>query len=188
MSALSAVASGLTAALRLTRGRADGILLVPGDRTSTAQSFWAILFCVPPVACHLLIIWAQDGVPHDAGYLMARELAVFVLGWLVFVEATVWIAPLLERGERWGRFIALWNWCNVMEGVLIVLGALPGMLGAPPLIDEACQLTTIGWAFWLEWYATRLGLGVGPFAAIWLVILDQSIGIMLASAAAVLGS
>ena len=39
---------------------------------------------------------------------------------------------------------------------------------------------------WLEWYATRLALGGGPLAAVALVVLDQSIGIMLASLAVVL--
>jgi hypothetical protein len=188
MNALNTVASGLYAALRLTQGRADGIRLVPGDRTSAARSFWAILFCVPSVVCHLLIAWAEGGIPSHAGYLMARELIVFALGWLIFVEATVWIAPMLGRAERWGRFIALWNWCNVMEGLLIVIGAVPGLLGAPPIVDEACQLIMIGWALWLEWYAIRLGLGAGPFAAVWLVILDQSIGITLAAVAIILGS
>ena len=41
----------------------------------------------------------------------------------------------------------------------------------------------IGWALWLEWYATRLAFGVGPLNAVGLVLLDQSIGIMLAGIA-----
>jgi hypothetical protein len=35
----------------------------------------------------------------------------------------------------------------------------------------------------LEWYATRLAFGVGRMTAAWLVLLDQSIGILLASLA-----
>jgi hypothetical protein len=82
----------------------------------------------------------------------------------------------------------VWNWCNVIEGLIVIVGGVPGALGAPAIIDQACELTTIGWALWLEWYAIRLAFGVGPLAAVGLVLLDQSIGIMLASVAMLIGS
>ena len=188
MSSVSVVTLGLNAALRLARGRADGVVLVPNDRKTIVRSFWSIAFCLPAVACRLLMSWQDSGVPADAVHLLARELIVFVVGWLVFVEVTYRLAPLIGRADRWGRFIAVWNWCNVIEGVLIIIGGLPGTLGAPPIVDQACELVTVGWALWLEWYATRLAFGVTPLAAVGLVLLDQSIGIMLASLALMLGS
>lgn len=186
MSSLSSVGTGLYAALRLARGRADVLALVQGDQAGAARSFWAILFCVPSVICRLLIAWAEDGIPAHAGHLAAQELMTFVLGWLVFVEASYRMAPLLGRGERWGRFIVIWNWCNVVEGLLVVIGAMPGLLGAPHIVDQACELIMIGWALWLEWFATRLGLDVSASAAAWLVVLDQTIGIALAALASML--
>ena len=96
------------------------------------------------------------------------------------------LAPVLGRAPRWGRFIVLWNWCNVIEGMLVVIGGLPGLFGAPEVIGEACELIAIGWALWLEWYATRLALGVGPLIATSLVLLDVFIGIVLPSIAVAL--
>jgi hypothetical protein len=183
MNSVSTVTLGLNAALRLARGRADGVVLVPDDRKTIVRSFWSIALCLPAVICRLLMSWADTGVPADAAHLAAREVIVFVLGWLVFVEATHWLAPRIGRAGRWGRFIAVWNWCNVIEGALVVVGAIPGVLGAPAVVDEACQLIAIGWALWLEWYATREALGVATLTAVGLVVLDQSIGIMLASLA-----
>jgi hypothetical protein len=187
MNAIATVTSGLNAALRLAWGRVDGIPLVLGDRTTVVRSFWAILFCVPSVICRLLMYWAEEGVPEHAGHLAARELIVFALGWLIFVEVSFRLAPMLGRPDRWGRFVTLWNWCNVVEGILIVVGGVPGLLGAPPIVDQAFELVMIGWALWLEWYAIRLGFGVTIAAAIWLVILDQAIGITLGSIAMALG-
>ena len=69
------------------------------------------------------------------------------------------------------------------RGVLVVAGGIPGAMGAPAIVDEAAELITIGWALWLEWFATRLAFGVTPLAAVALVLLDQSIGILLASLA-----
>ena len=183
MSSVSAVSLGLFAAVRLALGRADGAVLVPGDRETIVRSFWSIALCVPSVIGRLLMSWATTGVPVDAVHLIAREVIVFVLGWLVFVEVTYRLAPVIGKAERWGRFIAVWNWCNVIEGVLVFVGGIPGVLGAPSVVDEAFELITIGWALWLEWYATRLAFGVGRMTAVWLVVLDQSIGIMLASLA-----
>jgi hypothetical protein len=183
MSLVSAVTAGLNAALRLARGRADGALLLTGDRQTIVRSFWSIAFCLPSVICRLLMSWAEDGVPADAAHLAAREVIVFILGWLVFVEVTYRLAPLIGRAERWGRFIVVWNWCNVVEGVLVIVGGLPGTFGAPAILDQGIELITIGWALWLEWYATRLAFEVGSLTAIGLVLLDQSIGIMLASLA-----
>jgi len=183
MSSVSTVTQGLSAALRLARGRADGVVLVPGDKKTIVRSFWSIPLCLPSVICRLLMSWADTGAPVGAAHLAVREIIVFVLGWLVFVEVTQRLAPMIGRAERWGRFIAVWNWCNVVEGVLVIVGAIPGTLGAPAVIDQAAELIAIGWALWLEWYATRLAFGVGPLAAAGLVLLDQSIGIMLASMA-----
>jgi hypothetical protein len=183
MSSVSTVSLGLHAALRLARGRADGVVLVPDDRKTIVRSFWSIALCLPSVIGRLLMSWTDTGIPADAAHLAAREVIVFVLGWLVFVELTHRLAPVIGRAERWGRFIAVWNWCNVVEGLLIVVGGIPGTFGAPAILDQACELIAVGWALWLEWYATRLAFGVKPITAVGLVLLDQSIGIMLASLA-----
>jgi len=180
---LSAVTMGLSAALRLALGRADGMALVGDDQGTTAGSFWAIAFCLPSVVCRVLMSWIETAVPASGGHEMARELIIFVLGWLMFVEATYWLARLLGLVHRWRRFIVVWNWCNVIEGVLVIAGGVPGLLGVPAAIDEACQLITLGWALWLEWYATRLSLGIDGFSALGLVVLDQAIGIILGAMA-----
>ncbi|MBS0638975.1 MAG: hypothetical protein JSS43_03835 [Proteobacteria bacterium] len=187
MNALMTMAAGLSGAARLAFGKPDGAGLVGGDRLSAIRSFWAIPMALPSLVCRLLTAWAVDGVPANAGRVMGRELIVFIVGWLLFIEITHRIVPLMGRGERWPRFIALWNWCNVVEGALIVLGGLPALLGAPPILAQAAELITIGWALWLEWFATRLALGISVSGAISFVLLDQVIGIILAMVAITLG-
>ena len=82
--------------------------------------------------------------------------------------------------RRWPRCIALWNWCNVIEYMLLVMFSIPGLLGAPALLDESAQLVAVGWALWLEWFAFRLALGIGTLPAVGLVAVDVSIGVILA--------
>ena len=83
--------------------------------------------------------------------------------------------------ERWPRFIALWNWCNVVQYLLLVVFSIPGLLGAPALLDQVAQLFALGWALWLEWFAFRLTLGIGIVPAAGLVALDVAIGVLLAA-------
>jgi hypothetical protein len=181
--AFTDVTMGLSAALRLARGRPDGAALVADDRGTTATSFWAIAFCLPSVVCRVLMTWVGQQVPPDAGHEIGRELLLFILGWLVFVEATHWLAGPIGAAHRWRRFIVVWNWCNVIEAVLVIVGTIPGLLGAPAIVDEACQLITLGWALWLEWYATKHALGVGGLVAVGFVILDQAVGLFLGAIA-----
>ena len=58
---------------------------------------------------------------------------------------------------------------------------MPGLLGAPPLLDQVAQLVGLGWALWLEWFAFRLTLEIGVVAAAGLVTLDVAIGVLLAA-------
>ncbi len=188
MSAVPGVAAGLFAALRLARGRPDGVALVSGDHRTIVRSFWAIALSLPTVIVRMSMSWAVDGVPADPVHAAGREAIVFVLGWLVFVELTHRLAPTIGKADRWGRYIVMWNWCNVVEGAMVIVGGIPGTLGAPAIVDQACDLIMIGWALLLEWYATRLAFGVGILTAVWLVVLDQAIGIFLASLAIALAS
>ena len=89
------------------------------------------------------------------------------------------LVPMLGCGPRWPRFIAAWNWCNVIENLLLVVGGIPGLLGAPPMVDEAAQIVAIGWALWIEWFAATETLGTNGLAAAILVVLDQLIGLVV---------
>jgi hypothetical protein len=179
MSAVSELATGLQAALLLARGRADGVRLVETDLRGAARSFWAMAVCMPTVVCLRLMGWAGMGLPANLGRILASDLMVFGVSWLLFSVLTWHLTRVLGREERWPQFIVIWNWCNVIENVLLVFGGVPGLLGAPHTVDQVSQLVATGWALWLEWYAVRLALGVGSWPAVWLVLLDQSIGLLL---------
>lgn len=179
MSVLGSVASGIQGALLLARGRREGVALVDADHTAVIHSFWAIPICLPAVVCLQLLDWLATGVPADAGLELGRYLLLFLIGWLGFVWVSHHLADLLQRSAQWPRFIAVWAYCSIVENTLVAIGALPGALGAPSVLDEVCRLVTIGWALWLEWYAIRLSLQVGPLIAVLLVLVDFIIGTVL---------
>ena len=69
-----------------------------------------------------------------------------------------------------------------------MLGGVPGLLGAHPVLDQVAELVAVGWALWLEWYATRLALNAGPLLATYIVLVDQVIGLGFAIAGATSGT
>jgi hypothetical protein len=176
---------GLHAALLLARGRPEGVSLLAADRpeefTAAARSFWAVALCLPAFICLHLIDWAQSGVPVRPAHGFAMDLLGYLIGWLSFVLLSRSLAAALGRIWRWPRFVTIWNWCNVVQYFMLVAAALPSLLGLPYFLAETTWLVAIGWALWLEWYATRLALDVSGLAAAGVVVLDMTIGLFLVS-------
>jgi hypothetical protein len=187
MSVVGSVSAGIQGALLLARGRPEGIQLVDTDRTAAIRSFWAIPLCLPAVVCLKLLDWLAAGIPANAPLALGRYLLLFLVGWLLFVWVSHHLATILNKQSQWPRFIALWSYCAVIENTLVAIGGLPGALGAPSIVDQACQLVTVGWALWLEWYAIRLSLEVGPLIAAMLLIVDFSIGVAMMAIGALSG-
>lgn len=179
--------TGLHAALLLARGRADGIRLVADDTHAAGRSFWAMAACMPIVVAMRLLAMVPPSLGVGLPRLVLRDLLVFAVSWLLYALLSHRVANTMGRGERWPRFIAAWNWCNVIENLLLVVGSLPGWFGAPSVIDQAAQLFALGWALWIEWYATRTALGVSILMAVWLVLLDESVGLVATGLGQVMG-
>jgi hypothetical protein len=180
----AAVSSGVHAAWLLARGRSEGVRFVEADMAGAARSFWAAAICLPAFVCLRLIAWTSQGMPPHAAHRLALDLLSYGVGWCGFAVLSYRLVGAMGLAARWPRCIALWNWCNVVQYLLLVVFSIPGLLGAPVPIDELAQLVGLGWALWLEWFAFRLTLGVSVFLAAGLVVLDVAIGLLLVVAVA----
>ena len=181
MSTIAGVATGLQAAMLLARGKPDGIgLLATEDEPALAiakRSFWAATLCLPAFVCLQVIDLAQEPrLPPHAAHGFALQLLGYAIDWAGFALLTRWLAGTIGRGARWPTYIAVWNWCNVVQYLLLVVASLPPLLGLPAIVGETAWVVATGWALWLEWYATRLALGVNGVQAVGLVLLDEALG------------
>ena len=175
-----AIAPGLQAALLLARGRTDAIMLVAesaqSDFAAARRSFWAMPLCVPALIC--LYLADRPEMPSARG--LATDLIAFVIVWIGFALLSLRLAERIGRGALWPRFIILWNWCTLVQHLVLVAGTLPAVLGAPDWIGQTASLAAVGWALWLEWFATRLALGLPGLAAAGMVALDLALGLLVA--------
>lgn len=170
------ITNGIHAALLLARGRPEGLRYAETDLGGAARSFWAIVLALPAFICLRLLDTGNGALPaHD----FALDLLNYVIGWLGFALLSRPMVEAMGAASRWSRCIVVWNWCNVVQYLLLVLAAVPGLLGAPILVQEVASVVAIGWALWLEWFAIRLALEVTVLPALALVALDMAIGLAL---------
>ena len=177
--------AGLHAVWLLACGRSDGVArLAPPPQQAlgmAARSFWAMPLCLPAFLCLHLITWLQAGLGASPAEDFARDLAGFAVGWLAFAVITHRLAARLGRAAHWPLFVTVWNWCNLLQYLMLVLAALPSLLGLPDVVAETAWLVAIGWALWLEWFAARVTLAIPPLPAVAVVLLDVTIGLLLVS-------
>jgi hypothetical protein len=175
--------TALHGAFLLARGRPDGLLLIAAppetEMAVAARSFWAVALCLPAFLCLHLLDWATGTVPPAPARELLLDLLGYGIGWVGFALLSHKLAGTMGRGQLWPRFITVWNWCNVVQYLMLVAAGLLALLGLPPLLSQTIWLVAMGWALWLEWYATRLALAIpaGPAAA--LVGLDFALGLFL---------
>jgi hypothetical protein len=127
-----------------------------------------------------MLAWSGNGGP-EAGPLigLAAELCGFTVAWAGFALASLPFAESQGRRAEWPRFIAAWNWANVVQYVVLLGLSLPGGLGLPSGIAGGLGLAALGYALWLEWFVAKTALRIPGGAAAVLVGIDLGIGIFI---------
>ena len=173
MTPLASAIAGLRGAALLARGQEEGAALVEPGLQGAVHSFWALAVCLPLFGLLRLL----DESAADPPFVMG--VMTYLVGWLAFAVLSHRAAGALGAGERWFGFIAAWNWCSVVQHGLLAAGSLPAWAGLPGAVSATAALVATGWAIWLEWFATRVTLGVSRGAAAALVVLDLAIAVAL---------
>lgn len=175
---------GIAGALLLARGRPDGMDAFEPTMEDARVSFLAALFCLPIFL--LLRNGADPGV--DPMRALVADLIAYVCSWAGFALASLPIVEAMGRRVLWPRFIAAWNWVNLVQYTVMAALAVPGLLGLPGVIAGTATVIGLGYALWLQWFATRVALGLsGPRAAAF-VGLDFGLSLFLSGLAATIAA
>jgi len=174
----------MAGAFLLARGRPEGMVLMESTPRGAWRSFIAAAICLPAFLALRFFGWAQAGAGIEVlGRPLAAELITYVMGWTVFPLVTFGIASLWGRAAAWPRFVAGWNWINIIQYLLWLALSVPVVLGAAGLVVQGLTLAAFGYLVWLEWFTVRVGLGVTGSRATAVVFLDLVIGLFLAGLA-----
>jgi hypothetical protein len=173
------VAAGLAGSVLLGRGRAEGLALMEDTPEGAWRSFFAAFICLPAFLAIRFFAWASQGGPGGLGRALVAELIGYTIAWVGFGLISLAIVSTWGRAAQWPRFIAAWNWTNVLQYAVILIMTLPGAIGLPALVAQAATLAGLGYALWLEWFVARHALGVGNARAIGLVVADLTLGLFI---------
>ena len=145
---------------------AAGIALTPLSARGAATSFWAAILCLPLFLMLRLLLGEAPLTPR----LVAAELVGFAAGWAGYALATLPLAASLNRDMLWPRFLAAWNWVSLVQyGMIVLLSLVVGLL--PGWLGQGVQLAGLGYALWLQWFATGLALRQLGNSGVWLALL-----------------
>ncbi len=144
------------------------------------HSFWALALALPGFLL-LRAIGSEPGAFVDG---LLRDLLSFAISWLGFALITFEMARLLQRQPVWPRFMAAWNYCNVVQYMLLMAASMPALLGLPLWMSQTCWLVALGWSIWLEYFAARTALRLSSAQAIGVVAADFLLGVAVDAALA----
>lgn len=155
-------------------------MLIEDSPEGVARSFWAAALCLPGFLALKLLAWVGDGVP-EAGFArgMTAELIGYAVAWAGFALASLPLAEMQGRKADWPRFIAAWNWANVVQYLVLIALTVPAAFGLPDSIAQGLGLAALGYALWLEWYVAKSALRLAGGAAALFVALDLLLGIFI---------
>jgi hypothetical protein len=166
------IVSGGRGIATLTFGQPAGIRAFTNDIAATKRSFVTAIFSLPIFVMFHVLDWLAGVGTVEPPHGLALDLLSFPISWAGFALISLPLVRMLGAEAQWPRYIAAWNWSNLAQYALLFLTSLPVLLHAPAIASETCALVGYGWALWLEWYVTRLVLGLSPTAAALLVAVD----------------
>ncbi len=152
------------------------------DRTAggALRSFWAAAILLPAFAVLTLLHLADNPPALVWPWLVLIHGIGYVVGWTAFPVAMIWIARLMDREEEYFGYVAMYNWSQVLIMVVVLpMAALrSGALLPEPFLSALGLAVDLAMMAYL-WFVARAGLGIGPFAAVGVVITDLILSILI---------
>lgn len=172
-----AIGAGLIGATRLARGDREGLRGMETTPHGAARSFWVAAICLP----FFLILRFVDA---DSAAVSMRgitaELIGYAISWVLFPLFARHLAVGCGREALWPRYVAAWNWCNVVQYVLLLVLAMPALFGAPAGLIQLVSIAVLFYGIWLGWFVARTALAINGTTAAGFVMLDLALSLMIA--------
>lgn len=167
-------------AWRLARLDPSGLDYFENTVEAFWRSFWAAAIALPAYALLLLIRLADAPITAGPLTVVLVEAIGYVAGWTAFPLAMFYVTRMFDRGDRYCRYVAAYNWAVVLQVTLLLVITALGATGVPPdpltkLLSLAGMLAILTY----QWFIARAALDATTGGAAAIVMLDLVLGVML---------
>ncbi|HWI28811.1 MAG TPA: hypothetical protein VN668_17675 [Stellaceae bacterium] len=135
------------------------------------RSFWAAAITYPGFILIIsLLVTDQQWVSAGGFRILLVESIGYVVSWTVFPLVILPICHWLERDEQSLEFITAYNWSQVLQTVLALIGLIAFRF--LPAGGSAIYLALLAARLGYEWFIARTALEAGGVAATTVVLID----------------
>ncbi|MCA8929044.1 MAG: hypothetical protein KDC18_13325 [Alphaproteobacteria bacterium] len=174
----------LWVAFRLARREGQAVDEIANTQAAFWYSFQAALITLPMMVITVLLDYG--GFP--GALEMLAEVALFVVGWLLFPVAMLEIAPAIDRMQFYCRYIAASNWCSVFEdGLLTLVVVLRALDVIPGAIGGLLFFAGVVWVFSYQFFVARNALRIDAGVAAMIIGARLLLAIVLFIARGIIG-
>jgi hypothetical protein len=183
------VTRSLRGTAALLNRRPDGLRSFDFSEAGFWHSFVAILLTLPAFVVTLALERRRLGLALpgrslvDDNALLALVALAHVAAFLALPVAMVWIVRRLELQRRYVPFVIVTNWISVVGLTVLSLPAILLMLGwATPGLSTLFAIAFGAVMVRLQWFATKVTLGVSNGVAAMIVALGLVLNLSIAAA------
>jgi hypothetical protein len=171
----------LAGALRLARGDRGGLSCFDRSLDGFWRSFRAAVICYPLYLLLLAMRVSMAEWEKSGGWrIVTVETIGYVIAWVAFPLLMLTVTRWMGRAHRFFDFMVAYNWCQVPQSALFVLVGLESASGilhaqASEAIDIVAAIATLVY----EWFVARVALDTTGSAAVFVVLLDLVLGVLI---------
>ena len=171
----------LTGCLRLARGDRGGLSCFDRSLDGFWRSFRAAVICYPLYLVLLAMRVSMAEWQTSGGWrIVMVETIGYVVAWVAFPLLMLNVVRWIGREHRFFEFMVPYNWCQVPQSALFVLVGLESASGilsiqASQAIDIVAALATLVY----EWFIARVALDTTGLVAVFVVLVDLVLGVLI---------
>lgn len=141
----------------------------------TVEGFWKSFFAMAVAAPTFVLLvidrYLTEGLPGALGLVAVSEAVGYVLGWLAFPIAAIFITRHLGLGARYVPLIVAANWGTVLQITFFMVARLTaGFLPAP--VGGVIMVVATFVVLTYQWFVILVALETTPGTAAALVAID----------------
>ena len=172
MIAAPEIVSSLTGAVRLALGDTGAMSCFNRTIEGFWNSFFAAVLAAPGYLALALLSFEETPIANPLRVFLVESIA-YVIGWVAFPLAMVYVARALGREKRYVNYIVAFNWAHVPQVLLFLTGAVLanglGMTG--PATDTLMSILSLAVVVYF-WFVAKTAFEVSGLQAAGLVGLD----------------